>query len=264
MMGRSLLRDYRDSLSYPEFWMYAMWLDLLTKYRRSRLGLIWAIVPPVVYSFGIGGFYALIGHQPPSHIFSHLGLGYVIYRLVTASLSECTTAFTSHASFIQDGRIRFTDYILRVIAKSLFYLVLSIPVMAIALSFSPEFHAFGLVTLLPTLILVLANVAWMGALVAVLGARLPDVHELIGSILMFAFLFTPILWRANQAPSNTIQGFIARLNPLFHFVEIVRAPFLGEPIGHATWIYLAILTPVGWLFTGWIYRRYARYVPIWI
>jgi len=244
--------------------MYAMWLDLLTKYRRSSLGLIWAIVPPVLYAFGIGGFYALIGHQSPYRVVAHLGVGYVIYRLVTASLSECTTAFTSHAGFIQDGRIRFTDYILRVIAKALFYLLLSIPVMALALWISPEFRAIGLLTLLPTLVLVLVNVAWMGALVAVLGARLPDVHELIGSILMFAFLFTPILWRADQAPSNTVQGLVARLNPLFHFVEIVRAPLIGEPIGRATWIYLALLTPVGWLLTSWVYRRYARFVPLWI
>lgn len=263
-MGRSLLRDYRDSLSYPEFWMYAMWLDLLTKYRRSRLGLIWAIVPPILYAFGIGGFYALIGHQAPSHIIAHLGVGYVVYRFVTASLNECTVAFTIHAGFIQDGRIRFTDYVLRVIAKALFYLFLSMPVMAVALYMSPEFQPMGLLTLIPALIVVLVNVAWMGALVAVLGARLPDVHELMGSILMFAFLFTPILWRASQAPSGSIQGFIARLNPLFHLVEVVRAPLLGEPLGNATLLYLVLMTCFGWALTMWVYKRYARFVPIWI
>ena len=38
-MSRSLVRDYRDSLRFPEFWIYATWLELITKYRRSRLGL---------------------------------------------------------------------------------------------------------------------------------------------------------------------------------------------------------------------------------
>lgn len=263
-MGRSLWRDYRDSMSYPEFWIYAMWLDLLSKYRRSRLGLAWAFVPPILYAFGIGAFYAVIGNQPPSRIIPHVGLGYIIYRLVTASLSECTTAFSSHAGFIQDGRVRFTDYILRVIAKALFYLLISIPVIAAALIISPDFHSVGLATLFPAIALVLLNLAWMGALVAVLGARLPDVHELIGSIMMVSFLFTPILWRADQAPFNTLQGFIARLNPLFHLVEVVRAPLLGEPIGRSTFVYLALMTLAGWMIAGWVYRRYARFVPIWI
>lgn len=263
-MGRSLWRDYRDSFSYPEFWIYAMWLDLLTKYRRSRLGLVWAVVPPVLYAFGIGAFYAMLGHQPPSRIILHLGLGYVIYRFITASLSECTTTFNSHASFIQDGRIRFTDYILRVIARALFYLLISVPVIAVASFISPDFHVLGLLTLLPTLALVLVNIAWMGALVAVLGARLPDVHEFIGSALMFSFLFTPILWRADQAPITTLQGFIARLNPLFHLVEVVRAPLLGEPVGRSTLLYLGLMTVTGWVLASWVYRRYARFVPIWI
>lgn len=264
MNGRSLWRDYAESLKHPEFWMYAMWLDILSKYRRSRLGLVWAFFPPFLYAFGIGGFYAMIAHQPPSTYVPHIAVGYAVYRLVTVCLSECTTTFNSHAAFISDGRIRFTDYILRVVARALFYLVVSIPIIVVALCITPKFHAFGLLTVLPAMFIVLINVAWMGALVSVLGARLPDVHELIGSILMIMFLFTPIIWHANQAPSSTIQGFIARLNPLFHLLEIVRAPLLGDPIGPATYVYIVLMTVFGWLLAAWIYRRYARFVPIWI
>lgn len=264
MTSKSLWRDYRDSLRYPEFWIYAMWLDILSKYRRSRLGLVWAVFPPILYAFGIGGFYALLAHQPAFRYVPHIALGYTTYRLVTVCLSECTTTFNSHASFISDGRTRFTDYILRVLARALFYLMISIPVIAASLYISPDFHVFGLVTMLPALAVVLLNVAWMGALVSVLGARLPDVHELMGSILMITFLFTPIIWRADQAPSSTIQGFVARLNPLFHLIEIVRAPLLGEQVGRATLMYVALMTVFGWAFASWIYRRYSRFVPIWI
>lgn len=263
-MQHSLWRDYRDSLNNPSFWMYAMWLDLLSKYRRSRLGLIWVIVPPILYAFGIGTFYAQIGQQSPARIIAHLGIGYVVYRLVTVSLSECTSTFNSHAGFIQDGRVRFTDYVLRVIAKASFYFFIAMPVIAVALYISPDFNLFGLVTMWPALLVVLVNVAWMGTVVAVLGARLPDVNELIGSIMMVSFLFTPILWRADQVPINTLQGFIARLNPLFHLVEVVRAPLLSEPIGRLTLVYLGVMTLGGWLLASWVYRRYARFVPIWI
>lgn len=263
-MTKSLLKDYSLSLRDPGFWMYAMWLDLLIKYRRSRLGLLWAVVPSILYTFGIGGLYALIGHRPVSQIAAHLGIGYVIYRFVTMSLNECTVAFAQHANFIQDGRTRFTDYVLRVLAKAAFHLLLSVPVVAVALYFSPQFQPSGLLTVIPALLVVALNLAWMGALVAVLGARLPDVHELMGSILMFTFLFTPILWHASQAPINTVQGFVARINPLFHMMELVRAPLLGEPLGRDTFAYLFVMTGVGWLLTGWVYRRYVRFVPIWI
>lgn len=263
-MSRSLLRDYGDSLRSPEFWVYATWLELVTKYRRSRLGLFWALLPSLLYTFGVGWFFATLQRYDALTFIPHLGLGYVFFRLITVSLSEAGTACAGHASFILDGRVRLTDYILRVVAKALFYAVLAAPTMAIALAISPDFEPLGLLVLVPALLVLLANIAWMGAIVAVLGARLPDVNQLVGSILMFAFLFTPILWRADQIPLGSLRGSIARVNPLFHLVEIVRAPLLGEPIEKLTYLYLAIMLIVGWTAAIWVYRKFARYVPIWV
>lgn len=263
-MSRSLVRDYIDSFRNPGFWTYSTWLDLVTKYRRSRLGLFWALLPAIIYMFGVGGFFGhLQGHDPRVFI-PHLGIGYVIFRLITISLSECTTALPGHASFILDGRVRLTDYILRVVAKAMFYFVMSFPALLVAIIMSPQFQWSGLLASIPAFVLVLLNIGWMGALGAVLGARLQDVHELIGSVLMFSFLFTPIIWFASQAPADTLRGGIARLNPLFHMVESVRAPLLGEPIEQTTYIYLLVMVTVGWLVAAFIYRRYARYVPLWV
>jgi ABC-2 type transport system permease protein/lipopolysaccharide transport system permease protein len=89
-------------------------------------------------------------------------------------------------------------------------------------------------------------------------------QELIGSILMFAFLFTPVIWKADQMPIGTVRGAIARVNPLFHLIEIVRAPILGEPVAHSTYIYLAAMLVVGWVVAFFTYRRYAKYVPLWV
>ncbi|MGY0560325.1 ABC transporter permease [Luteimonas sp. A277] len=263
-MNRSLIRDYWGSLRSPEFWIYATWLELVTKYRRSRLGLFWAFLPPMLYTFGVGWFFATLQGYEVFTFIPHLGLGYVLFRLVTVSLSDATTVCAGHSSFILDGRVRLTDYILRVVAKALFYFVLAIPVVGVALAVSPDFQPLGLLTLLPAMAVVMGNIAWMSAIIAVLGARLPDVNQLVGSILMFAFLFTPLLWQADQIPTGTLRGSIARLNPLFHLVEIVRAPLLGKPVETLTYLYLAAMLVIGWAMAIGIYRKFARFVPIWV
>jgi ABC-2 type transport system permease protein/lipopolysaccharide transport system permease protein len=263
-MKRNLFADYRDSLRFPEFWMYATWLGIVTKYRKSRLGMFWAIAPSALYTFGIGGFYGFLQHISPRTFAAHMGIGYVTFRFITVSLSEATSACSAHASFILDGRVRLTDYVLRVMAKALFYFVCALPVLAVATVISPHFHPEGLVAAIPGLVMVLLNVAWMGVILAIIGARLTDVHELIGSILMFSFLFTPIIWKASQMPAGTVRGTVARINPLFHMVEAVRAPILGELIEPSTYLYLIVMLAAGWLLTFLVYRRYARYVPLWV
>lgn len=261
---RSLFRDYLASLRNPGFWIYATWLELASKYRRSRLGLFWVFFPPVAYMFGVGGFFSKIMGRDPYLFIPHLGMGYLIFRLITVTLGESTTTFSGHSNFILDGRGRLTDYVLRVFSKAFFYFVVALPVLGVALWLASDFQLAGILPSLLGFVLVLLNIAWMVILVAVLGARLPDVTQLIGSALMFSFLFTPILWFAADVPMGTLRGTIARANPLFHLVEIVRAPLLNETIEPLTWKYLFVMTVLGWLLASFVYRRYARFVAIWI
>lgn len=264
MRSRSLLKDYSASVRDPGFWIYSTWLELVTKYRRSRLGLVWALLPPVLYMFGVGGFYAHLQGYDAWKFMPHLGMGYVLFRVVTVSLSESTSAYSAHSSFILDGRVRLTDYLLRVMAKALFYLAMAMPALTVMLALNPHFNPVGLLMAIPAFGIVLLNIGWMAVVVSVLGARLQDVHEFIGSALMFSFLFTPIIWSADQAPIETFRGGVARVNPLFHLVEVVRAPLLGEPVERLTYFYLAGMLVFGWIIAAFIYRRYARYVPVWV
>jgi ABC-2 type transport system permease protein/lipopolysaccharide transport system permease protein len=55
-----------------------------------------------------------------------------------------------------------------------------------------------------------------------------------------------------------------RSNPFFHMIEVVRAPILGEPLETSSLVYLAVMLVLGWALAAFAYRRYARFVPIWI
>ena len=55
-----------------------------------------------------------------------------------------------------------------------------------------------------------------------------------------------------------------RFNPFYHFVEAFRAPLMGDAIESLSYWYMGIMTVSGLLLATWAYRRYARYVPLWI
>ena len=58
------LRHFCESLREPAFWAYATWLGIVTNYRRSRLGVLWLMTPPVIYVWGLGAFHCLTQQQP--------------------------------------------------------------------------------------------------------------------------------------------------------------------------------------------------------
>ncbi|WP_454832140.1 ABC transporter permease [Pseudoxanthomonas wuyuanensis] len=261
---RYLTKDLAASFKHPEFWALSSWLDIVVRYRRSSLGLFWLVLPAVIYIWGLGGFFAHIAGTPLFRFAAHVAIGYAVFRVLSTVIVESTTAFASSSAFIMDGHVRLTDFVLRVIAKALFYFVASLPVVAIALAIYPDLLWTGVLLSVPSMTLIVFNVFWIGLVFGLVGARFPDMSQFIGNIFMFAFLLTPIIWRADGMPVDSLRGMLMRINPLFHMVEIVRAPMLGERIEMLTFYYMGVLTIVGWMAAVFAYRRYARFVPIWI
>lgn len=261
---QSLLRDLGGSLRNPEFWALSSWLDIVVRNRQSRLGIFWLMTPALVYIWGMGAFFAAMASQPMVSFVTYVGVGYLVFRVISSAIIESAGAFSGGASFILDGHVRLTDFVLRVVATALFNLAVSLPVVAVALALSPDVHWQGLLLALATMQVVVVNAIWIGVVFALAGARFPDMKHLVGNIFMFAFLLTPIIWHADAMPAGSLRGTLARANPLYHMVELVRAPILGQPVEQHTLVYLAVMTLGGWLLAMLAYRRYARYVPLWI
>ncbi|KQY49825.1 hypothetical protein ASD14_13980 [Lysobacter sp. Root494] len=262
--GVSLLADVHNSLRRPEFWSFAAWLDLITKYRRSRLGVLWMFVPPAMTVFLLGYFYSGLSSRNPFEFMPYMGMGYVLWRFITQVISESSGVMLSHRAFIMDGRTRFTDYVLRCLSKAALYFLAALLVVSVAFALSPEFSFMGFGTLLLTLPIFLVNLFSLGVVLALVGARYPDTHELTTTIFIFGFLLTPILWYPEHIPPGSARAMFMHANPAFHLIELVRGPMLGRPLTSITIVYVAVMTFALPVLAALLYRRYARFVPIWI
>lgn len=261
---RSLFGDLTDGFKYPAFWAFSGWLDIAVKVRRSRLGVLWLIMPSVVYIWGIGFIYSHFMGMSLRKYAAHVGIGFVIFKLVQTVTAESTHVMFSARSFIMDGHLRLTDFVLRSTAKALFHFLVSLPIVILAICIYPDLHGIGVLEGLAALPVVLLNMIWVGVLFSLIGARYPDLSNFIGNIFMFMFLLTPIVWYADKLPADSMRGILSRLNPFFHLIEVVRAPMLGDHLSIYSWVYLGVMTVVGWVVTVIAYRRYAHFVPIWL
>ncbi len=260
----SLLRDMSGSLRKPEFWALSSWLDIVVRNRQSRLGIFWLMSPAIVYVFGMGGFFASMMNMPMAGFVAYVAIGYLVFRVISSAITESTGAFAGSAAFILDGHVRLTDFVLRVIATAMFHFIVSLPVAAVALAIYPDPHWIGLLFGLFSMSVVILNAVWIGVVFALVGARFPDMRHLVGNVFMFAFLLTPIIWNADTMPPGSLRGTLMRFNPFYHMVELVRAPILGQAIDPSTPLYMTVMTIGGWILAILTYRRYARYVPLWI
>lgn len=254
-----------DSLRSPSFWVYSSWLDVVARYRSSVLGIIWLCLPTALFVLLLGNVYSRLMGYPIEVYMPYLATGYVIWRFMVHVITESAGAFASHKAFIMDGRVRLTDFLLRSFAKAgMQFLFAVVVVVAVVAWFDSWKGVISLLSLLVTLPVMLINLFWVSVCIGIIGARFPDTRDAIGTVLVAGFLLTPIIWMVDRFPPDTLRGFIARLNPAFHMIEFIRAPVLGTMPETASIIVVLAMAPVGWLIASWLYRRYARYVALWV
>lgn len=260
-----LFQHLAESFRRPDHWVYASWLDTVTKYRKTYLGILWMLVPTAIYIWGIGGF---VGSLQPGvdlpRFLGHVAVGWVVFRLIMTVVSDATSTFASYQPYIYDGNVRLTDFILRSLSRSLLYFLMAQPLLCVAVLGSPDFHFAGVPGSMLGLVVVVINLFLYSVLLGLLGARYPDVGELMGSVMMAAFLVTPIVWYPASAPEGTVHGTLMRANPFHHLLSAIRGPLLGEALEPLTLYYLGAMTLVGLVAAVFAYRAFARRVPLWL
>jgi lipopolysaccharide transport system permease protein len=110
--------------------------------------------------------------------------------------------------------------------------------------------------------LLYANILWIALLLAVVTARYRDIQPLVGSILQVGMFVTPILWERQRlsGPLSVLVDY----NPLYHCIEIVRAPLMGRAPELWTWIVLIVGAIAGWSVALYLFSRFRRRLPYWL
>lgn len=257
-------RELRESVRNPEFWALTSWLDIMVRARRSRFGVLWLLMPSIVYVFGLGTFFASMRGGANEDFYAHVALGAMVFRTLMSNVIGSANVFPGSISFIMDGHMRLTDYLLESLAKSFFDLCMYLPAVAVTLVMWGQVSPLGLLLAIPTLVLIYLNALWMSAVFALVGARFSDFGQFMSNISIFMFLLTPIIWYPDMMPAGSVRGQLMRFNPFYHFVEIFRAPIMGGQVETLSLWYVAVITVVGLVVATFAYRRYARFVPLWI
>jgi ABC-type polysaccharide/polyol phosphate export permease len=237
--------------------------DLSMSYRRSTLGPFWLTISSAVQIATIGVVFSTIFQADASVYVPYLATSLILFTFITSALTESNLAFISSDGIIRQVKFPPSMYVGRTLLKSL--LIFAHNLVIVPVTFLVLGRGFDPVMLwaLPGLVVVVANLWWMGHLLALVSVRFRDFPPIFGSVVTIAFYFTPVMWMADQIPNGKTNPLIA-FNPLFHLLELVRAPLMGEFTDVASWLVCTVMFALGSLFTALMVRRHEHKIALWV
>jgi ABC-type polysaccharide/polyol phosphate export permease len=248
-LGLRTVRNLRKGFTWA-------WLDTVCQYRRSKIGPLWETINVLVMTLGIAVVSSAVIGGAVSQLIGYIGLGIIVWTAITAQIGEGASTFLHNREYILSSNLSIDLYAARMIFRIFItfchHIVLYFVGIAIGLI---SLHWSALLAL-PGILLLFVNGFWVIVLLALVCARFRDVELIVRNLLQLAFFVTPVFWDYRHIVSD--RKYIIDYNVLFYFLEIVRAPLLGEVPPLQTYVIVLAVTVVGYALALLAYRGMRR------
>ncbi|HUJ76245.1 MAG TPA: ABC transporter permease [bacterium] len=242
-------------------WLTMAWQDIKTRYRRSVLGPFWITLSMGITVAVMGLLYGALFKLDLRHYVPFLTLGLVIFGYITGVVTDGCQTFILSENFVKQIRLPLSVFVYRIICRNLIILGHnSIVYLVVGLGFLINPGLNGL-WLIPGTILVVLNSVWVALLLGIFCTRFRDVPQVVASLLQVLFFTTPIMWTPVLLGD---RAWVVNLNPAYHFLELMRAPLLGQAPTALNWGAALGTTVVGYGLAFLLFRRYRNRIAFWL
>jgi len=261
--------DLRRGWRQRSLWGHLGWQDIRQRYRRSVLGPIWISISMAVTAVALGILYAgLFGNSLEQQL-PYILVGFIAWGFISGCITDGTEVFTSNVGLIHHLPAPLSVHVYRVVWRQTLFFAHNLVIYAVMLVVFPQDLRWTGLAAIPAFVLLAVNGAWVTMLFGIVSTRFRDLTPVVQSVVQLAFFLTPIVWIYEDflnSPNPTIaeRARLVELNPLMHFVEIIRRPMLGQEQLWRHWAVVLVITVVGWVMTMVVLRRYRARVSYWV
>jgi ABC-type polysaccharide/polyol phosphate export permease len=242
-------------------WGIMGWDDIRQRYRRSVLGPFWITLSMGAFILLLGVIYSRLFHMQIETYMPYLSVGFIVWGFISTAANDSCIAFTDTSRIIKQIKLPYEVYILRVVWRNfiifLHTIVIYIPMMIV---FKIELNLVMLLVI-PGLLLVTINLIWLTTVIAILSTRFRDIQPIVGTVIQLGMFATPIMWPVSSLGDVRI---VAEINPIYHLIEVTRAPLLGQMPSLTSWLVTIGLAVVGSTLATALLVRAARRIVFWI
>lgn len=237
--------------------------DLVTRYKRSVLGVFWSMLNPlgtmIILSLVFSRMFDMRGVYP-----AYILTNYVAWNFFSQSTQFSLNTTLWGSDLFHKIYIPRTSFILSTVGTGMLNLTFAlVPLFLILLITGVSIHLT--ILFLPLAVLILAAFALgFSLLLSTLVVFFPDVNEFYPVLLTAWMYLTPIIYPETMI-SDVLNGWLLRLNPLYHLIKIFRlVVFEGVVPSGMEWL-VAVIFAVITLTAGWVVftssnKRFGYYV----
>jgi lipopolysaccharide transport system permease protein len=256
------VQDVWDGLHAWRLWSLFGLNDVKMRYRRSTLGPFWATLSMGIQILVTGFIMTYLFHSPIQRFLPFIAIGLIVWSTLTTIVSDASQAFIGSAELILQVKRPLSVYLFQVIWRNMIIAAHSIVIFFVVAFVFGLYPQAVYVLAIPGVTLFFLNVMWMAGIAAILSTRFRDIPMIVTNGFTALFWLTPIVYEPSQLGGR--MGQLITLNPLYHIIEVFRAPLLLSAPTATNWVVAAGSAVIGWLLLMLLFARTRARIPYWL
>jgi lipopolysaccharide transport system permease protein len=235
--------NWRELWRFRDLFLVLAWRDISVRYKQTVLGILWAVLQPVVTMVVFTFIFNRVGRiesgdTTPYPIFLYVGL--LFWQYYSMTLTNASNSLVGAQNMIQ--KIYFPRLILPATAATTGLVDLAISSLILAgmmiyYRFSPPVS--GLLVLPVLLICVILASLGFGFFLAAINVKYRDVRYALPFFIQTLMYVTPVIYPVKMLDKHlVIKNLMLWLNPISGVITNARAALLGQ--GHFDWTIMGI------------------------
>ncbi len=231
---RSTPPRLRDELSevwhHRELFYFLAWRDVKVRYKQTVLGVLWAILQPIMTMGVFTLFFGRLAHMPSDGVayplFSYAGI--LPWTLMAAGVGASSSSLVGNPNLIT--RVYFPRMIIpgaAVLSALVDFLIAAVGLSILMVRYGVH-PGWSLAIVAPIVFLIVILSSAVGGWLAAVNVKYRDVRYVVPFFMQIWFFATPVIYPASIVPERW-RPWLA-LNPMVGLVDAFRAACFGRPI----------------------------------
>ena len=208
------------------FWLHLVRAELKYKFRRSRLGLLWTMINPLVLMLIITLIFGNLFDIPMQDFAPYVFSGVIVWQFIQGTaVNGCNSLLVSEA-YIKQFRHPMAIYPLKTTLVELISFIIAIQGLYIWMFFTGEGNLLLGIPTLPITVICLAFLGWpIAVLTSSINLKYRDFAQLLVIALQLLWYMSPVFFKADMFEARELAALL-EYNPVTHILNLVRAPIL--------------------------------------
>lgn len=256
----------KHSISFAELWEYRELFyflalrDIKVRYKQTLLGILWAILQPlitmVVFTIFFNKIIGVSSGKIPYAVFSFSGL--IFWDYFSAALQESSNSLISNQSIIT--KVFFPRIIIPIsstIVPLVDFFSSFIMLLLLLLFFHVAISSITFLCIIPLLFFSIVTVIGLGGILSIVNVTYRDVRYALPFFIQLLLFVTPVIYPI-QKVSKTFQLFLY-INPMTGIIDVMRSTLFSQSVANVEGVMISTVSAcIIFLLGSFVFSRYER------